>query len=328
MNLTETVKFLSPAIDKENSILPVLDHVRLQGGYAIAYDGELAMCCPCDLPLTASPRGWTLEKAVEMLPDGYQVVQLPNGDLEFVSASKESKRRVVVPCTTDEFPVPDFNYVNPLPSPANLREVLKSLLPFVYDKPDPNRPWINTVLLRHGKAVATGIHTMAWRSLDIPQDVDVNIPLKAVRAMLSTKDDPAWIACTQMRFVAIYSDGRFLSTPSVATSWPDAVATLIQPVIIDKDATPLLAAMGTVTGFVPKDDHFYFVNGTVATEADGRGASCELDTPAGLAGKFITKECYSLIHKLAKRFSINGDVFSWRGDSLEGRYRLTRIPSA
>lgn len=325
MNLTDTIKFISPAIDKKNTILPVLDHVRIVGGYAIAYDGELAMCCPCDLPLTASPQGWTLEKAVELLSDGYQVVQLPNGDLEFVSATKGAKRRVVVPCTTDEFPMPDFNYANPLPAPADFKETLRALLPFCYDKEDKNRPWISTILLRHGKALATTVHTLAWKRSGVPLDVDVNIPRKAVEAMLATKDDPAWISCTPLRFIAIYNDGRFLSTPSVATSWPKAsVETLITPLIMDKDITPMLDAMSAVAGFVPKEGEFYFIDDAVATEPDGRGASCELEVPPLLKGRYIVKEWYALAAKVAKRYSLHGDVFAWRGDAIEGRYKLVK----
>lgn len=322
MNLSDTIKFIAPAICKKNSTLPVLNHVRFVGGYAIAYDSELAMCCPCDLPLTASPQGWTLEKAVEQLGQGYQVVQLPNGDLEFVSSDKGAKRRIIVPCTTDEFPMPDFNYTNPLPAPSDFRSALRSLLPFMFDKEDANRPWVRTILLRHRKAVATSGHTIAWRPLDIPEDVDVNIPRKAVEAIVSTKDDPAWIACTPTRFVAIYNDGRFLSTPSVSTPWPTKIADLIQPVQIHMDIGPLFAALASIAPFIPRDESFYCVNGTVATEPDGRGASCEIVLPAIMEGKHIAGDWYRQCAKVAKRFSAHGTWLAWDGDEIEGRSML------
>lgn len=327
MTLAETIAFISPAIDKKNNILPVLDHVRIQGNYAIAYDGELAMCCPCELPLTASPQGWTLEKAVELLTDGYQVAQLENGDLHFFS-DKGAKRKIVVPCTTEAFPMPDFNYTNPIPAPENLKEALRMLLPFCSDDEDENRPWINTILFRHGKASATSVHSMAWCSIGTPLEVDVNIPRKAVDAILHTKDSPAWISCTERRFVAIYSDGRFLSTPSVATSWPALVSKLIEPVIMETDATPLVEAMATISAFVPKYGDFHFVNGTVASEPDGRGASCEVPLLPGMEGMAYAGEGYKQCAKHMKRYAIKGKMLAWRGDKIEGRNQLRKIAEA
>lgn len=318
MHISETLAFLSPAINKKNSVMPVLEHVRIQGNYAIAYDSELALCCPCELPFTASPHGWTLERAVKLLQEGYQVAQLPNGDLQFFSGDG-GKYKVVVPCTTDEFPIPDFNYASPIAAPVNFRDALRKLLPFVFTERDEERRYLETILLRNGKAFATCKHTMAWCDLGLPPEIDVNIPRKAVEAMAALPDSPEWISCTPLRFVAIYSGGRFLSTPSVVTQWPASVSKITEPVEMRHEAAPLLESLQSLDRFVTKADNIYFVNGAVATERDGRGASCLTAYDPVAEGRKVAAHSITLAKKHAKKIGYQKEFIAWEGDGIEGR---------
>lgn len=315
MKLTEAMRFLSPAIDKKNRVLPVLEHVRITQNYAIAYNGMLALAAPVSIPLDCTPNGIMLEQAVKRFGDEYTATQRPNGNLFF----KGNGFEVTVPCTTDLFPMPDFSGT-PLMPGAGFVAKLKKLIPFA-DPNDIAAPWKGGILIRNGKACATCGHTFAFCPVDVDPSVEVLIPLEAAEAMVSIAEEPEYLARSESRLVAVYSGGRFLSTPLIHTTWP----------AIDKIGAPpgncgvlpgFFAAVHAVEPFGIGSDkgEIFLRDGYVSSARDDNGAKAEVP---GLVGNwFCLYAALKLIEKHCKNLNLSDKFASWSGDGIEGRMRL------
>lgn len=318
MKLTEAMRFLSPAIEKQNKILPVLSHIRITQGYAVASNGMLAMAAPVALPLTCTPNGLLLEKAVERFGDEFSATQQPNGDLFF----KDKKFSVTIPCTTDEFPMPDFRG-DPVTPGKGVLDKLKKLLPFTTK--DEDNPWMGTILLRDSMAIATCGHTLAWMSVDMVAGVELAIPANAVKAMVELKEEPEYLARSKDRFVAVYSGGRFLSYPLIHTSW-GRTAVLVKQPAVDPVPEGLWDAVRAIQPFAQPGTNsltFYLLPGAVASDRGGVGARMEVP---GLASLTSSRSwCYpsvKLIERYATGLQLEGRFGAWAGDGIQGRMAL------
>lgn len=317
MKLTEAMKFISPAIEK-NKFLPVLSHIRIEQGYAIAYNGELALAAPVALPLACTPNGLLLEKAVERFGDDFSATQQPNGSLFF----KGGGFSVTIPCTTDHFPMPDFSG-NPILPGKGLLGAFKKLVPFTQHNND--QLWRDTILLRGGKALATCGHTLAWVFVELPEGVEVSIPAGAVRAMLEIGEDPEYIAKGEDRIVAVYSGTRFLSYPLIHTPWPPTTN-----LVEHQPTTPVpegfWQAIKDIQPFAmpgTNQDTFYFLNDAVASDKSGIGAKKEIKGVTG--GWSCNYSAIKLIEKHAKKIKFDCKFGSWEGDGIFGKVALTKV---
>lgn len=318
MKLTEAMKFLSPAIEKTNKILPVLSHIRITQGYAVASNGMLAMAAPIALPLDCTPNGLLLEKAVERFGDDFSATQQANGSLYF----KANGFQVTVPCTTDYFPMPDFSGEPVLPG-AGLLAALKRLLPFTTKTED--QPWRDGILLRGGKALATCGHTLAWVPVALPEGVEVVIPSDAARAMLEIGLEPEYLARSQDRLVVVYSEGRFLSYPLIHTPWP-ATANLVEHQPTQPVPEGFWKAIRDIQPFTlpgTNADTFYLLDGAVASDKAGIGAKA--DVPGVLGGWSCNYSAIRLIEKHAKKINFTSRFGSWEGDGICGKIALTKV---
>ena len=318
MELTEVMRFLSPAIEKQNKILPVLSHIRITQGYAIAYNGMLAMAAPISLPLTCTPNGLLLEKAVERFGNEFSATQKPNGDLFF----KGGGFSVTIPCTTDEFPMPNFDG-QPATAGKGLLDKLKKLLPFTLRSEDD--PWMGTILLREGNAIATCGHTLAWMPVDMVAGVELAIPADAAKAMVELKEEPEYLARSQDRFVAIYSGGRFMSCPLVHTGWPKT-DNLVRPQTVGPIPAGLWDAVRAVRPFTLPGENsgtFYLLDDAVASDRNGIGARMEV--PGLVGGLCWYYPSVKLIEKHATGVRLEGRFGGWAGDGIQGRMRFGTI---
>ena len=318
MKLTDAMRFLSPAIEKQNKILPVLSHIRITQSYAIAYNGMLAMAAPVSLPLTCSPNGLLLEKAVEKFGDEFAATQQPNGDLFF----KGGKFSVTIPCTTDEFPMPDFSG-QPVIQGIGLLDSLKKLLPFT--SKDKDYPWMDSILLRDGKAIATCGHTLAWVDVPLVAGVELAIPADAAEAMVDLKEEPEYLAKSADRFVAVYSGGRFLSYPLIHTAWAKT-STLVVPQEVRPIPAGLWEAIKVIQPFTQPGENamtFYLLDGAVASDRGGVGAKMEV--PGLVGGMFWFYPSVKLIERHATGLRLEGRFGGWVGDGIQGRMRFGTI---
>lgn len=314
MKLTETLKFLSPAIEKKNKILPVLEHVKITQGFAIAYNGMLAMAAPISLPLECCPNGTLLEQAVKSFGDEFSAVRKPNGDLYFKSA----KFSVTIPCTTDDFPMPDFQGT-PILQGGGFVDKLKKLAQFTLV--DDKNPWMGGVLLRNGKAVATCGHTLAFCEVNIPAKTDILIPLDAVEAMIEIAEEPEYIAKSDNRFVAVYKENRFLSSPLIHTSWPNIDA-IVSPMPVYDIPEGLFKSIKSIEpfGVGAMKSQFFVFDGCVASSRNGSGARAEV--PGLVGGWEWNHASTKLLERHAKLLNMGQKLGAWKGDGIAGRFQL------
>ena len=319
MKLTETMKFLSPAIEKTNKILPVLEHVRITQGFAIASNGELSIACPCPIPLECTPNGTLLEQAVKRFGDGFTAVQKPNGDLYF----EGNKFKVTIPCTSDFYPMPDFSGT-PVMSGKGFVAKIKKLLPFVNEW-DEDKPWQNGILLRDGQAFATCGNVLAFCQIDIANGVDVTIPKILAEAMTEVLEEPEFICKSSDKTIVVYSENRFMSAPTIQTGWPSTVKKGNSP---GNCGIPegFFEAVKSIEpfGIGGEKYKFYIRDGYVASSIDSTGAKAEV---VGVTGNwFWNYNAVKLIEKHCKNLQLGREFVSWSGDEIEGRSRLGKVP--
>lgn len=323
MLLSETIRFLAPAIEKDNKILPVLNHLYITQGYAIAYTGTLALCCPVAIPDTFAPLAHEFAAAAKRVGDTFQCMILENGDITL----QGNKLRVTIPCTTEPFPIPDFQGTPTLQAVPgfSLVETLRKLIPFAV--PDvESRPWMGTILLRGDKAIATCGSAMAWCDLPVTVPFDVTIPVEAAQAIVSGKEEPLYLAASETRFSVGYTGNRFLSSPTIATPWPSSAA--IQKFL---DATPAVdpipegffEAARTLRPFMGKvaTARVYFADGKVFLRRQAGAAEVTVE---GLTihGKSMMVGSMTLLEQFATHMAWDGKFVGWSGDGVRGCIQL------
>lgn len=319
MKLTEVMHFLSPAIDKRNKLNPVLEHVRITQGYAIAYDGVLAMAAPVGIPLTCTPNGTLLEQGVKRFGDEFAATQLTNGDLFFQGKGFS----VTIPCTTDEFPMPDFSG-QPVMGGVGLVNNLKKLLPFT--TVDDNFPWQASILVRQGKMYASCGHTAAFCSIALDPSIEMQIPLEAAEAIVAIGEDPDYLAIREDCFIAVFSGGRYLSCPPIYTKW-ESVAKIGKSANLPDGILPgFFKAVKDIKPFGKVGQEkttFYIRDGYVCSSSDNRGAKADVE---GLVGNWYwLYASVKLIEANATALRFENGYVSWAGDGIEGRARLGKI---
>lgn len=318
MQLTETMKFLSPAIEKRNKLQPVLEHVRVTQNYAIASNGIISVAAPCNLPLDCTPNGIMLEQAVKRFGDDFAATQLPNGSLYF----KSKKFEVTIPCTSDFYPMPNFAGTTVM-SGLGFLDKLKRLIQFT-KKDDNNYPWYGSILLREGKAFATCGHTLAFCPVEIAEGTDLSLPVEAVEAMLEIGEEPDFLAQGEL-MVAVYSGGRYLSCPPIRTPWPAAVSRIGEAPGPAGIPQGLFEAIWEVQpfGVGAEKGTFFLRDGHVASSRDKTGAKSEVP---GLKGNWSWNYAAAkLVEKHAINIRLDSKFASWDGDGIEGRTRLGEI---
>jgi len=321
--LSETIRFLAPAVGKDNKILPVLDHLYITQGYAIAYTGTLALCCPVAIPDTIAPLAHEFAAAAKRVGDSFQCMILDNGDVTL----QGNKLRVTIPCTTEHFPMPDFQGAPTLrmENGFSLVATLRKLIPFALPDSD-QRPWMGTVLLRGNKAIATCGYSMSWCELPVFVPYDVTIPVEAAKAIVALDEEPVYLAGSETRFSVGYNGNRFLSSPTISTPWPSSE--VIQKFL---DATPAVdpipegffEAARTLRPFMGKvaTARVYFADGKVFLRRQAGAAEVTVDGLA-IQGRSMMVGSMTLLEQFATHMAWDGKFVGWSGDGVRGCIQL------
>lgn len=316
MLLSETVAFLAPAIVKDNKHLPILNHVRLTEGYAIAYDGILAMCCPVAIPVEACPNGEQFKAAAFSVGDEFQCVQEVNGNITL----RGGKVRVTVQCSVEPYPMPDF-HGTPLVALGEhgtvFVETLKKLLPFVVE--NESRPWMNTILFRGNRAVATCGHALAWCEVPWSTPQDVMVPAAIAKALIKLNTAPEYILGSASRFTVAYSGARYVSAPQVTTPWPNVDALLELPAPTRPTPPDFFAAIRTLMPFLGSmaTARIYFKEGRIHSRGDKGIADIAVDG-LPIEGKSMNVLAAKLMEAHATHLDFDGKVVGWSGNGMRG----------
>lgn len=311
VKLQAAMDFVQPAI-KGKPTLPVLEHVCIAGGFLVAYNGLLAMCCPVEFPEASLPHAKTLAKAARAIGSDLLVAKQNNGKDLVLSGNGVT---VHVPATTDEFPMPDFQGTPVLHQPKILR-ILKTLLPFTTEY--EQRPWANTILLRGRYAWACNIVSAVRMELDaeIPAGVSVVIPVDAAEALVATGEEPEVIYTSETRFVAQLPGTRFISAPTVTTPWPSMD---FDAQFARQGAAPpegFFKGLAKLADFVGDIDAVWIANGSAKVGNKVlEGASFLVNTPE--VGK-TSLLSLRLIEKHAVSMCFKQRPIVWHGEGIEG----------
>lgn len=311
MKLQEAMAFIRPAI-KGTPTLPVLEHVCISGGYLVAYNGLLAMCCPVTFPEAALPHAKTLAKAAAAVGGELLVSKQNNGKHLVIAGNGVT---VNVPSTTDEFPMPDFQGTPVLQGVPILR-VLKTLLPFTTDY--EQRPWASTILLKGRHAWACNIVSAVRMELsaELPEGLSVVIPAMAAEALVATGEEPEVLYASETRFVAQLPGSRFVSAPTVTTPWP--VLDFDAHFMRQGSAAPegFFRGLAVLEGFLGTLDEVWIgAGGLKVGNKVLEGASFRVNTPD--VGK-TSLLSLRLIERYAKTICFAKRPIVWHGEGIEG----------
>lgn len=314
MKLSDTIRFVAPGIGGK-VLLPILSHLRIESGYAVSYDGVLALACPIPVTTTCSPHADTFKRAALKVGDDFQSVLMPNGDVVLTG----NKVRIQVPCSTEPFPSLNELFLGtPILAGGGLLPILKKLLPFTNELVK-ERPWMNTVLLRGNHAHATCGYAMAQADLPFSVPMDISVPVVAIDAMVAIKEEPVEIRACAERFTVCYSDGRFLSCPTIQTPWPD-LSVILGPRETHPIPEGLFEAIHAIEPF-SKDGNLWLNRDTVATVPQDGGAQA---TVPGLpsAGK-TSFHGFRLAEPHALTMDLGGKPIAWAGEGIRGRIQVS-----
>lgn len=266
--MLKELKFVQGAVAKRD-LMPAMTHFRIEGGFVRSYNGVLALCSPIDCNIDCIPKADKLVKAIGRCKDVMTMTLCPNGKLEISSGPFH----VFIDCIEGE-----THHVEPAGTRvdfdgAALLKALKVVYPFIGD--DASRPWTNGVLLRGQSAFATNNVCLIeyWVGAIFPHVI--NIPEVAITEMLRIDEAPTFAQMDTNSVTFHYSDGRWIRTQLLETTWPE----LTKILDVECNATPidprLFEALESLDGFTDKAGRVYIRNGMLRTEND--------DTESGAA---------------------------------------------
>ena len=220
MDLLQALKFVSGAVATTDYV-PALQHVSIAGGRIRAFNGHVALSCPCPLDLQCAPRADLFGKAIAACTDVAQLSLEADGRLCVHSGAF----RAFVPCAVDTFPnvQPEGDWL-PIAFGQKLLEAIATLEPFVSRATD--KPWANGILLAATSAFATNNTTLIeyWVGEKLPQ---VCIPLAAVKELLRVKMLPEKIQASDRAITFHFPGNAWMRAALAPTSWPASLSILL-----------------------------------------------------------------------------------------------------
>lgn len=213
--LAKALDFIKVAqVDKAEE-LQTKSHCRLASGYAVAFDGVLALGHPIDEDLNLCPQTHRLIDALKRCRQTLSITQLDGDNLVI----KSGGFRAVIPCLNPAV-VP---YVAPDPQVGTIDETIKE--GFALLNPIISGTGATTVeaslLLQNNSMVATDRHVMLefWHGINLPNGLA--IPKQAVTAACKIGLKPVGIGVSDRSVTFHYEGGAWLRTQLYCEEWPD-----------------------------------------------------------------------------------------------------------
>ncbi len=287
--MLEALKFVMRSVARRDYV-PGLTHFRIVNQRCTGYNGVLAISAPVDIGFDVAPKAGEFMRALGACED---VITLKmDGPSSLLVRSGAFK--VSVPCIPlESVPemLPEGRLLHPHESLLGAFEVL---FPFIGI--DASRPWAMGILLANQSAFATNNIVLTEYWLGAPFPALVNIPSVIVEEVTRVGEELVSIQVSDSSVTFHYSDGRWIKSPVLALSWPDAPTALksswadphLEPVRDDiRTACEKLAPFAS-----PHAEYLFFRGTDISTTIKGvedGGAVFELpNLPA--------KGCYHIKH--------------------------------
>lgn len=263
------LKFVQGAVAKKDFV-PALTHFRIENGTVRGFNGNLALCSPINLGITASPKAIPFVKAIQACDEGMTLSITPNGRLSVRSGSF----RAYVECSEEPFPDvgPEGELIEltkPLLAP------LKVLYNFVSD--DSSRPWSKGVLLKGDMGFATNniVLVQYWLGAKFP--IECIIPEAAIKEMIRINEEPSKIQVSKNNLTFHWPDGRWMRTQLINLEWPDLTP------VLDVSSNPKQLPQGfweavkKIHSFTDEMDRVFFRPNEISTSKEETvGATIEV----------------------------------------------------
>ncbi len=278
--MLKELKFVQGAVAKKDFV-PALTHFEIRDRRITGFNGTLALSCPVDTDLVASPKAVPFIKAIKTCK---AKVKLSIKNEKLVVDSGKFKARIE--CTPDIFPfvAPEGKTVH---TTGNMIEALTKVSPFVAI--DASRPWACGVLFSGQSAYATNNACIIefWLGTEFPSVVC--IPKEAVNELLRIGEEPLSMQITENSMTFHFKGERWLRTQLLNTEWPNIVRILDtvegEPVDVPKD---FFEAVEDLIPFADEYSRLHLCDGELRTSLnEEEGATVKVD---GLYGT----GCYSI----------------------------------
>lgn len=272
LGLAKALAFIKAAQIDKGLDLALKSHCRLANGYAVAFDGVLAIGHPIEEELNVCPHTFRLIDALKRCKTTLSITQL-DGDKLVI---KSGGFRAVIPCLNPAaipYAVPDasvgviddtlkegFALLNPIVSGAGATTIEASLL------------------LQNNSMVATDRHVMLeyWHGINLPDGLAV--PKAAITAVIKIARPLVGIGVSDRTITFHYEGGAWLRTQLYGEPWPDIGRVLNQgdPHVAKEVPPALFEAVEAVASFSP-DGAIHTFDGAVSSHStEGAGATYEM----------------------------------------------------
>lgn len=277
------LKFVQGAVAKKD-LLPAMTHFRIEGGHVRSYNGTLAISSPIPFDIDCVPHAEQLVKAIGECEDTITLSVTPGGKLRVQSGP--FRRFIELVDGETHHPMPEGEEMH-FDGEA-LLAAMKILYPFIGN--DASRPWSAGVLLEGASAFATNNTCVAeyWLGAAFPHVI--NIPRACIKEMIRVDEAPTHAQISGNSITLHYTDGRWIRSQLLETSWP--MATIKG--ILEVPATPipvppeLFTAIEKLKRVADGSNRIYIQNGLLTTHTEVEtGGSFEVD---GLA----FEGCYNI----------------------------------
>ncbi len=304
------LKFVQGAVAKKDFV-PVLAHFRIADGKVKGYNGQLGLCSPINLDLTATPKAVPFVRAIQACQDAISIHMTDTGRM----AIKSGRFKAFIDCISEPYPEIEPEGEEVILG-GKLLDAIKTVSPFIAE--DASRPWARGILFRGQSAYATNnvVIVEKWLGFDFP--VEVNVPKSAIVELLRIGEEPERLQVTDTSITFHFSGGRWLRTQTYDLNWPNISKVLDRPASPVDCPDGLFEAITDLTHFVGENGAITFSeDGSIATSSvEGQGASVSV-SPFGAVGIYNLEQM-KLLTGVVKQLDFTSSPAMFFGDGLRG----------
>jgi hypothetical protein len=223
--LVSALRFVKGAIH-ESDLVPVMGSIKIERGFASAFNGEMRLTAAIPLEIKGTPNGLTFLKAIHKIDTVKSISE--KGGKWVVSGGRT---KITVPIIEQEnacghnWVAPSGEITSLTPETgAALIAACKCLAPLI--SKDASRPWAQSMWLGQGLARVTNNVIFAEYWLDFPfRDYEILLPLPAVNELARIGEPPSHVQLSETTLTFHWrGQERYLLTQTCATPWPDVSA--------------------------------------------------------------------------------------------------------
>ena len=279
LTLAVALDFIKVAQTDKSNDLVSKTHCRLQGGYAVAWDGVIAVGHPIEEELAVCPHTYRLIDALSRCKKAVSITQLDGEKLVI----KSGGFRVVIPCLNPAA----LPYATPDPKAGAIDDTIKEgfgvLNPIVTGTGQTVVE--SSLLLNNNSMVATDRNIMLefWHGINLPDGLA--IPKAAVTAVCKVKAPLVGIGVSDRTVTFHYEGGAWIRTQLYAEPWPDVNGVLNRgdPHVAVKIPDAFFDAVEAVAPFNETGAVYTTDSGLASHHTEGVGATYEAaNIPPGL----------------------------------------------